>query len=131
DRPLEHEVLEQVREARAPLRLGAEPDVVVHGHDHHRRPAVGGDHHPQAVVEPEALDGKGHPGPRRCHAGWHRRHDTRAWGPGRARVAEAGAEVARGLGVLAATDGQYREEPAPGPGLVVEVTEARAWSARS
>jgi hypothetical protein len=28
---LEHEVLEQVREARAALRLGAEPDVDVHG----------------------------------------------------------------------------------------------------
>ena len=59
---------------------------------------------------------------------------TRLWWVrlrGRARVVEAGPELARGLELLAAKYGQYRQEPPPGPVLVVELTEARAWSARS
>jgi hypothetical protein len=36
-RALEHQVLEEVGEARPPLRLGADADVVVDGNRHHRR----------------------------------------------------------------------------------------------
>jgi hypothetical protein len=50
---LEHEVLEEVREARAPLRLGPEPHVVVHAHADDRCGRVGGEHHPQSVGKRE------------------------------------------------------------------------------
>ena len=56
-RALEHQVLEQVREAGAALRLAAHADVVVDGDRHDRAAAVGAEHHAQAVVEGEALDG--------------------------------------------------------------------------
>ena len=48
---------------------------------------------------------------------------------GRARLAGKGGERARGLTLLAAKYPQYRDQPPPGPVMVVEVTEARAWSA--
>ena len=46
---LEHEVLEQVREAGAALGLGAEPDVDVHGDADDRGGGIGDDEHAQAV----------------------------------------------------------------------------------
>jgi PPOX class probable F420-dependent enzyme len=48
---------------------------------------------------------------------------------GRARVVESGPARARGLELLAAKYAQYRRQPPPGPVLVVELTEKRAWSA--
>ena len=46
---LEHEVLEEVREARAALRLGAEADVDVHGDADDRGGGIGDDQHAEAV----------------------------------------------------------------------------------
>ena len=65
-------------EAGSTLGLGAESDVVVHGHHHDRGGVIGGDDDPQPVAEREALEGKGHPGPRRCRTGGHPGDDTRA-----------------------------------------------------
>ena len=50
-RTFEHQMLEQVREAGAPLPLVPRPDVVGHGHRHHRRRAIGRDDHAQAVLQ--------------------------------------------------------------------------------
>ncbi len=55
-RALEHHVLEEVREPGSALGLGAHADVVHHCHADHRRSGVGGQDHPQSVVEPERLD---------------------------------------------------------------------------
>ena len=46
---LEHHVLEQVREAGAPLALVARADVVDDGDREHRRDVILGDDQPQAV----------------------------------------------------------------------------------
>ena len=55
-RALEHHVLEQVREpGPAPL-LVAAANVVPQVDGHDRRPSIGGQDHPQAVVQPEALN---------------------------------------------------------------------------
>ena len=59
--PLEHQVLEEVREPGAPLRLGAETHVVVHADADHRRGGVGREHDTQTVVEGVSdEDGIGH-----------------------------------------------------------------------
>ena len=50
-RALEHQVLEEVREAGAPLRLGPDADVVVDGDRHHRGAAVRRQQDPEAVVQ--------------------------------------------------------------------------------
>jgi hypothetical protein len=52
---LEHQVLEEVREPGAPLRLGTEADVVVHADANDRCAGVGGEHHPQAVGQREPV----------------------------------------------------------------------------
>jgi len=48
---------------------------------------------------------------------------------GRARVVEADPERRAALALLAAKYPQYREEPPPGPAIVVELTEWRGWAA--
>ena len=53
---LEHQVLEQVREAASPALLVARADVVDDGDGHGGRGAVDVDHHPQAIVELVPLD---------------------------------------------------------------------------
>ena len=50
-RALEHQVLEQVREAGAPFPLVPRSDVVGHGHRHDRRRAIGRDDDAQAVLQ--------------------------------------------------------------------------------
>ena len=50
--PLEHHVLEQVREAGPALPLVARSDVVDHGDGEHRRDVILGDDEPQAVRQP-------------------------------------------------------------------------------
>jgi hypothetical protein len=50
-RALEHQVLEQVREPGPPLRLGPDPDVVVHRDADDGGTPVGSEQDPQAVVE--------------------------------------------------------------------------------
>ena len=52
-RALEHHVLEEMREAGAPLRLDAEADAVVHGDRGRRHRLVGGDHDAQPILERE------------------------------------------------------------------------------
>ncbi len=53
---LEHEVLEQVREAGAALGLGAEPDVDVHRDADDGGVRVGGEEHAQPVGEGGAVE---------------------------------------------------------------------------
>jgi len=48
---------------------------------------------------------------------------------GRARVVGADPERRAALALLAAKYPQYREEPPPGPAIVVELTEWRGWAA--
>ena len=48
---------------------------------------------------------------------------------GRARVESSGPGLELGLSLLADKYPQYRRRPPPGPVLVVELNEARAWSA--
>ncbi len=48
---------------------------------------------------------------------------------GRARVVDAGEELARALALLAAKYEQYRAEPPTGPALAVEIEAWRAWHA--
>jgi hypothetical protein len=55
-RPLEHHVLEEVREAGPVLRLIPEADVVIHGHDRRGRRHVAGQYDLQAVLQFEVLD---------------------------------------------------------------------------
>ncbi len=53
---LEHHVLEQVREPGPARLLVAAADVVPQVDRHDRRPSIGGQEHPQAVVQPKALN---------------------------------------------------------------------------
>ena len=48
---------------------------------------------------------------------------------GRARVVEEEPEREDALALLAAKYPQYRDEPPPGPAIVVELTEWRGWAA--
>lgn len=48
---------------------------------------------------------------------------------GRARVVEEEPERQDALALLAAKYPQYRDEPPPGPAIVVELTEWRGWAA--
>ena len=48
---------------------------------------------------------------------------------GRARVESSGPALDRGLSLLADKYPQYRRRPPPGPVVVVELDEVRAWSA--
>lgn len=54
-RTLEHEVLEEMGEPGAPLRLRPDADVVHDGDADHRGRRVGGKHDSQAVVQGEPL----------------------------------------------------------------------------
>ena len=69
-RALEHQVLEEVGEPGAALRLVAHADVVEDADGHHRDAAVGGEHDAQPVVEREALHRvpEGQIGTCSCHA---------------------------------------------------------------
>ena len=55
-RTLEHHVFEQVREARAVLRLDAEPDPVIHPDRNRRRAVVRREHHLQPIRQLEIFD---------------------------------------------------------------------------
>jgi hypothetical protein len=55
-RTLEHQVFEEMGEPGATLGFGADADVVDDGHPDDRRTAVGGQNHPQAVVQGESFD---------------------------------------------------------------------------
>ena len=46
---------------------------------------------------------------------------------GRARVLDAGDEMARALALLAGKYEQYRDEPPSGPVLAIDITEVRVW----
>ena len=55
-RALEHQVLEEVGEAGAPLRLGPDADVVDDRDADHRGRPVRGEHDPQTVGQGEPLE---------------------------------------------------------------------------
>ena len=61
-RPLEHQVLEQVRKTGAAVRFVLRADVIPEVDRHDRRLAVGVDDHGQAVVEPEFFERDQHVG---------------------------------------------------------------------
>jgi PPOX class probable F420-dependent enzyme len=46
---------------------------------------------------------------------------------GRARVVDGGPELERAIGLLVAKYEQYREQPPPGPAIVVTVEDWRGW----
>ena len=70
-RALEHQVLEEVGEAGAALRLAAHPHVVVDGHGDDGAGAVGQHEDAQPVAEPPALDGERGAGGSRRGLGRH------------------------------------------------------------
>jgi hypothetical protein len=57
-RPLEHQVLHQVREPLQPVRIVRRPDAVPHDHRHVVEGVVGRQAHAQPVGEPVLLDGR-------------------------------------------------------------------------
>lgn len=46
---------------------------------------------------------------------------------GRARVVDEGAELARAIALLSGRYEQYREQPPPGPAIVLSIDEWRGW----